>query len=142
MGIWIGPPNALLAPKPMSSISTMTTLGAPSGALTSKRGGALASRASSVVMGFGFGSVDRQHGAVEGVGGVGCYRAQHEADAEGGEDDSGFHAMDVGFLVYQTGGGLPAERLPQGDHVAGVYGNKKVRPNRRPHSGPSEGLSA
>jgi hypothetical protein len=35
----------------MSSISTMTTLGAPSGALTSKRGGALALRASISVTG-------------------------------------------------------------------------------------------
>ena len=34
----------------MSSISTMTTFGAPSGALTSNRGGAVASRASSVVI--------------------------------------------------------------------------------------------
>ncbi len=36
----------------MSSISTMTTFGAPSGAFTSKRGGALALRASiSVISG-------------------------------------------------------------------------------------------
>ena len=56
MGISIGPPNALLWPKPMSSISTITTLGAPSGAFTSKRGGAFASRASSVVMASGTGS--------------------------------------------------------------------------------------
>ena len=45
---WIGPPNALLWPKPMSSISTITTFGAPLGAFTSKRGGAFALRASSV----------------------------------------------------------------------------------------------
>src|SRR5688572_5743250 len=44
VGMLIGPPNALEWPKPMSSISTMTTLGAPLGGLTSKRGGALALR--------------------------------------------------------------------------------------------------
>jgi len=38
----VGPPKALEWPKPMSSISTMTMLGAPLGGLTSKRGGALA----------------------------------------------------------------------------------------------------
>jgi len=41
LGMWIGPPKALEWPKPMSSISTMTMLGAPLGGLTSKRGGAL-----------------------------------------------------------------------------------------------------
>jgi hypothetical protein len=46
----IGPPKALLWPKPMSSINTITTFGAPSGAWTSNRGGAVASRASSVVI--------------------------------------------------------------------------------------------
>ena len=56
VGILIGPPNALLWPKPMSSISTITTLGAPCGAFTSKRGGALALRASSSVIGVTFGS--------------------------------------------------------------------------------------
>src|SRR5262245_31511284 len=56
VGIRTGPPNALDWPKPMSSIRTMTTLGAPFGALTSKRGGALALRASiSVIAGY-FGS--------------------------------------------------------------------------------------
>ena len=33
VGMLIGPPNALLWPKPMSSISTITTLGAPCGRL-------------------------------------------------------------------------------------------------------------
>jgi hypothetical protein len=47
VGMSIGPPKAWEAPNPMSSISTITTFGAPSGALTSKRAGALASRASS-----------------------------------------------------------------------------------------------
>ena len=42
--------GAAMWPKPMSSISTITTFGAPSGALTSKRGGALALRASSSLM--------------------------------------------------------------------------------------------
>ena len=54
--MWIGPPKALEAPKPMSSISTITTFGAPSGAFTSKRGGALAFRASSSLMTAGAGS--------------------------------------------------------------------------------------
>jgi hypothetical protein len=56
VGILIGPPNALECPKPMSSISTITTLGAPCGALTSERGGAFASRASSVVIALRCGS--------------------------------------------------------------------------------------
>lgn len=38
-------------PKPMSSISTITAVGAPAGALTSKRDGALALHASSSVIG-------------------------------------------------------------------------------------------
>src|SRR3982750_1364927 len=45
VGMWIGPPKALDWPKPMSSIRTMTTLGARLGALTSKRGGVFALRA-------------------------------------------------------------------------------------------------
>src|SRR4051794_2379775 len=56
VGMWIGPPNALAWPKPMSSIRMMSTFGAPFGAFTSKRGGALALRASSVVIGERFGS--------------------------------------------------------------------------------------
>src|SRR5512145_2262486 len=47
----MGPPNVLLCPKPMSSISTTTTLGAVAGAFTSNRGGAFALRASSSVIG-------------------------------------------------------------------------------------------
>ena len=47
VGVRIGPPNVLGPPKPMSSMSTMTTLGAPAGALTSNRGGAFTLRASS-----------------------------------------------------------------------------------------------
>ena len=54
--MWIGPPKALECPKPMSSISTITTFGAPSGALTSKRGGAFALRASISVIGMYVGS--------------------------------------------------------------------------------------
>ena len=49
--MWIGPPKALGMPKPMSSMSTTTTFGAPDGALTSKRGGGVALRASSSVIG-------------------------------------------------------------------------------------------
>ncbi len=47
--MWIGPPKALGMPKPMSSMSTISTFGAPSGAFTSKRGGGVALRASSSV---------------------------------------------------------------------------------------------
>ena len=39
VGVWIGPPNVLGPPKPISSINTITTLGAFSGAVTSKNGG-------------------------------------------------------------------------------------------------------
>ena len=49
VGVRMGPPNVLGPPKPTSSISTITTLGAPSGALTSNRAGGLALRASSSV---------------------------------------------------------------------------------------------
>ena len=45
------PPKALVPPKPRSSNRMTTTLGASLGALTSNTGGALASRASSVVIG-------------------------------------------------------------------------------------------
>ena len=46
------PPKLAAAPKPMSSMSTMTTLGAPSGARTENGGGASAFRAlSSVIFG-------------------------------------------------------------------------------------------
>ncbi len=41
VGVRIGPPNVLGPPKPMSSISTITTLGAASGALTSNHVGGL-----------------------------------------------------------------------------------------------------
>ena len=55
-------------PKPMSSISTITTLGAPSGALTSNRAAALALRASSSVLlgtlGSGIGSIVRSVGSM------------------------------------------------------------------------------
>src|SRR4029079_8726594 len=56
VGIAMGPPKVLGCPKPMSSIRTITTLGAPFGALISKRGGALALRASSSVIGLSCGS--------------------------------------------------------------------------------------
>ncbi len=54
--MWIGPPKALDWPNPMSSISTMSTFGAPFGAFTSNRGGAFALRASISVIGSCFGS--------------------------------------------------------------------------------------
>ena len=51
VGMRIGPPKALGMPKPMSSMRMMSTLGAPSDAFSSKRGGGVALRASSSVMG-------------------------------------------------------------------------------------------
>ena len=49
VGVRMGPPNVLGPPKPMSSMRTITTFGAPLGAFTSKRAGGLALRASSSV---------------------------------------------------------------------------------------------
>src|SRR5882724_1856136 len=56
VGIWTGPPNALDWPKPMSSIRTITTFGAPLGGVTLNAGGALALRASISVIGSRLGS--------------------------------------------------------------------------------------
>src|SRR6266480_3976644 len=62
----IGPPKALDWPNPISSISTMSTLGALAGALTSKRGGGVALRTSNTVLcgydGSGIGSTLRSVG--------------------------------------------------------------------------------
>ena len=38
-GVRAGPPNALEAPKPTSSMSTTTTFGAPSGGISRRMGG-------------------------------------------------------------------------------------------------------
>src|SRR5437867_1729027 len=63
----MGPPKALDWPNPMSSISTMRTLGALAGALTSNRGGGVALRASNTVLcgylGSGIGSTVRSVGS-------------------------------------------------------------------------------
>src|SRR3954452_10090219 len=56
VGIGMPPPKVLAVPKPMSSIRKTITFGAPFGALTAKRGGAVALRASSSVAGGGVGS--------------------------------------------------------------------------------------
>src|SRR3984893_13083673 len=53
--MWQGPPKALDCPKPISSNKTTTTLGAPFGALSSKRGGGLALRAARSVIVGGWG---------------------------------------------------------------------------------------
>ena len=53
VGILIGPPKALDWPNPMSSMRTISTFGAPAGALTSNRGGGVAFRTSSTVL-WGF----------------------------------------------------------------------------------------
>ena len=39
VGVWIGPPNALDAPKPTSSSRTISTLGAPFGGRSGSIGG-------------------------------------------------------------------------------------------------------
>jgi hypothetical protein len=39
VGVWHGPPKALDAPKPTSSISTTSTLGAPAGGSSRSMGG-------------------------------------------------------------------------------------------------------
>ena len=56
----------------------MTTFGAPSGALTSKRGGGVALRASISVIQRTLGLRDRQDRAVEGIGGGGGKGQQGE----------------------------------------------------------------
>jgi hypothetical protein len=43
VGVLHGPPNALEAPKPTSSISTISTFGAPAGGRSGRIGGNLAS---------------------------------------------------------------------------------------------------
>lgn len=60
-----GPPKEDGSPYPMLSIRTKTTLGAPLGAFTSKRSGAVALRASSSRDGFEPGFGDRQDCAIE-----------------------------------------------------------------------------
>ena len=94
VGMRIGPPKALLAPKPMSSISTMTTFGAPCGAFTSKRGGGVASRASSVVIGAAFGSAIGSTVRSIGYGSLLCAgrgdRRGH-GEADGDEVGADFH---------------------------------------------------
>ena len=70
--MWMGPPKALDWPNPMSSISTMSTLGALAGALTSNRGGGVALRASNTVLcgycGSGIGSTVRSVGSTTCAG--------------------------------------------------------------------------
>src|SRR5678809_355618 len=74
--MWIGPPNASDMPKPMSSISTIRTLGAPAGALTSNRGGGVALRALNTVLlgtlGSGIGSIVRSVGSTTFTGAGVC----------------------------------------------------------------------
>ena len=59
-----GPPNVLGTPKPMSSISTITTLGAPAGALTSWCG-ALRLPHVELRVARRRRQLDREHGAIE-----------------------------------------------------------------------------
>ncbi|MNF34245.1 hypothetical protein D3C84_150820 [compost metagenome] len=56
-GVVTGPPKASETPKPMSSISMTTTFGAPFGAVTAKRGEAVALRTSNSVYVFRTGSL-------------------------------------------------------------------------------------
>jgi hypothetical protein len=70
--MWMGPPNALDWPNPMSSIKTMSTFGAPAGALISNRGGGVAFRTSNPVLcgycGSGIGSTVRPVGSTTRAG--------------------------------------------------------------------------
>src|SRR5678815_3488677 len=74
--MWMGPPKASDMPKPMSSISTIRTLGAPAGALTSNRGGGVALRAFNTVLlgtlGSGIGSIVRSVGPTTFTGAGVC----------------------------------------------------------------------
>src|SRR5262249_973110 len=86
VGMWIGPPNALDWPNPMSSISTISTFGAPAGALTWKRGGGGgALRMSSTLLGstggLGIGKGGR---ATAGRGGRGAWRPAPRAAVQRG----------------------------------------------------------
>src|SRR6266699_1568991 len=78
----MGPPKALDWPNPISSISTMRTLGALAGALTSNRGGGVALRASNTVLcgywGSGIGSTVRSVGSTTGTwAATGIARRRH-----------------------------------------------------------------
>ena len=81
VGMWIGPPKALDWPNPMSSISTISTLGASAGAFTSNRGGAFAFRTSSSVIVGDLGS---------GIGRT--VRSRAPSAASGGADTAAFPA--------------------------------------------------
>ena len=70
--MWMGPPKALDWPNPMSSMRTISTLGAPAGAFTSNRGGGVALRTSNTVLcgycGSGIGSTERSVGSTTFAG--------------------------------------------------------------------------
>ena len=63
-GILIGPPKVLEAPKPMSSISTTTTFGAPCGAFHFPARGRLCVAGIQFLVGLSGGFLDRQYGAI------------------------------------------------------------------------------
>src|ERR1700687_4931864 len=103
--MWMGPPKALDWPNPMSSISTMRTLGALAGALTSNRGGGVALRASNTVLcgywGSGIGSTVRSIGSTIGAwGATGIARSRHE---QVGASSSLWDAVNViGLLIMMS----------------------------------------
>src|SRR3990172_3848631 len=80
-----GPPKVADAPKPTSSIRTITTFGAPLGAWTSKRGGGFTLRASSsVYAGLGGSAIGR---TVRSIVWAQAARAQATASRGAGEED-------------------------------------------------------
>src|SRR6266699_3137065 len=105
--MWMGPPKALDWPKPMSSISTMSTLGALAGALTSNRGGGVAFRALSTVLcgywGSGIGSTVRSVGSTT-LAGAACWAATGAAVSGASIKDRGKMKMmatasDIGVMT-------------------------------------------
>src|SRR4029077_17583976 len=98
-----GPQKALDWPKPMSSISTISTLGALAGALTSKRGGGVAFRTSKTVLGGYWGSGIGS--TVRSVGSTTCAGAAPWAATGGGASGARIRtrprAADIGVRIIK-----------------------------------------
>src|SRR5215470_6822822 len=115
-----GPPNALDWPKPMSSIRTMRTLGAPAGAFTSKRGGGVALRASSSVIGgyvgSGIGNTVRSVGSTMRAGALPCGTAGPTVNTASASAQPSAAVVEVRMVRAPPGMilGPPLERIPQG----------------------------
>ena len=75
--MWMGPPKELDWPKPMSSISTISTFGAFAGACTTNLGGGVAFRTLSTVLcgycGSGNGNTVRSVGSTIFAAAAGCW---------------------------------------------------------------------